>query len=189
MAQRRSLHQQTNERSGMVPYRKNSSTLVPLLPFERDLIEILNWSEEEYRKFTTAVAVKGGRRPAGYENIPDIVSDPTGGILTSIVIGLVLTAVSVLIRPDIPEPESPDQESRRQGNSNKLSDRTGRGRFGTSSGFDSVAELADYGSPIPVIFANYEYGIGGVMSAPQLVWSRTLSYGREQAVKLMMVLG
>ena len=189
MAQRRSLYQPANERSGMVPYRKNSSTLVPLLPFERDLIGILGWSEEEYRKFTTEVAVRGGRRPEGYENIPDIVNDPTGGILTSIVIGLVLTAVSVLLAPDIPEPESPEQQNRRSGNSNKLSDRTGRGRFGTSTGFDSVAELADYGSPIPIVFANYEDGIGGVMSAPQLVWSRTLSYGREQAVKLLMVLG
>ena len=38
-----------------------------------------------------------------------------------------------------------------------------------------------------MVFARREDEIGGVLSSPQLVWSRAFSYGNEQGVKLMFV--
>ena len=71
----------------------------------------------------------------------------------------------------------------------------GGNRFVASSGFDTTAELADYGQPIPIIFGMYleaqteEQSVGGIMVAPKLVWSRMSSQGRQQTAKLMFVVG
>ena len=62
-------------------------------------------------------------------------------------------------------------------------------RFGATSGFDTIADLANYAEPIAVVFAKREDNIGGVLAAGQLVWSRAFSYGNEQGVKLMYVIG
>ena len=40
-----------------------------------------------------------------------------------------------------------------------------------------------------MVFARREDDIGGVLATPQLVWSRAFSYGNEQGVKLMFVVG
>ena len=161
--------------------------MVPLLPFEKDLIKTLGWSEDEYRYFSTRAAFKGRRRPAGYEHIPDIENDAMTIAIVSLAVGIISTAVSVLMQPDIPEPETPEQQ--RRGNNTRLGDWSGRSRFGTTSGFSSQAQLAEYATPIAVVFARHEEEIGGILASPQLVWSRTLSYGREQAAKLMFVVG
>ena len=45
---------------------------VPLLPFEKQLIETIGVTEEEYRQFTAELKRRGVIRPAAYENIPDV---------------------------------------------------------------------------------------------------------------------
>lgn len=109
--------------------------------------------------------------------------DPVS-IIVSLVIGVALSAASALLAP---KPQAPSKG--RQGNQRQLSSRNGSDRFGTTSGFDSVNELADYAAPIPIVFARREADIGGVMVSPQLVWSRCFSYGTEQGVKMLMVVG
>ena len=72
---------------------------VPLLPFEKQLIETVNITEEEYRYFVSEAIRKGKTRPAGYELIPDIRCDPTtttGAILINLAISLVLTGTLCL---------------------------------------------------------------------------------------------
>ena len=86
-------------------------------------------------------------------------------------------------------PKPAGQEDRRNGKSICLASRQGGERFGPTSGFDSLADLANYSEPIAVIFVRREDDIGGVLATPQLVWSRAFSYGNEQGVKLMFVLG
>lgn len=192
MSQRRSLHQSTSGRRGLVPYRENSSTLVPLLPYEKQLIDLLGWSEEEYRYFATQVAIKGVRRPAEYDHIPDIKNDAGLTVaIISLVIGVASTALSIVLRPDIPSADSTVNNAtrNRKGSSSTLASLAGASRFGATAGFDSVAELADYAQPIAIIFGKREDGVGGILAAPQLVWSRALSYGNEQAIKLLFVVG
>ena len=157
---------------------------VPLLPYEKQLIATLGCTEEEYRKFTYEAARRAAIRPAAYDKVPDIVCDPTGGILTSIVIGLAFTAVSYLLTPKPKAPSEAQDVRQRQ-----LRGRRGSDRFLATSGFDSVAELANYGDPIPIIFGKYTGTTGGMLVAPRLVWSRAFSLGSQQSVKLLFVVG
>jgi len=186
MESRRPVHQSDDRTSGMVSHRgvTNLSRL-PLLPFERELVATLGCTEAEYRAFTIEAMKRSRVRPAEYDVVPDIRCDPSGGILTSILIslavGLVTSAISYLL---MPKPKAPGQASSRQ-----LASLTGSDRFSATSGFDTQAELANYGDPIPIIFGQYTGETGGILASPRLVWSRAFSYGSQQGVKLLMVVG
>ncbi len=161
---------------------------LPLLPYERQLIDFLGCSEDEYRYFVSEVQKKTGERPAEYALIPDIRCDPfTTSVLVSLAIGLVTTGVSYLLAP---KPQTPEQTNIRQ---QTLGSQRGRQRFNATVGFDGVQELAEYGSRLAILFGDYQehgFGVtGGIMAQPQLVWSRTMSYGTHQALRLMYVLG
>ena len=158
---------------------------VPLLPFEKELIKTIGITEEEYRKFAAEVRRKGVVRPAEYDHIPDIRCDPTGGILTSIVVSLVLSGVAYLLTP---KPKMPEASKRSQLD---LGSVNAGNRFTQSRGFDTLNELADYGSPVPIIFGLYNEAerVGGMLVTPKLVWSRMFSHGTQQSAKLMFVVG
>ena len=159
---------------------------VPLLPYERQLIETIGITEEEYRQFVAEAKRRGAVRPAAYDHIPDIVNDAVATpILINLAIGLVLTGVAYLLTP---KPKMPGASKAK---SIDLGDVTGPNRFMPSRGFDTLNELADYASPIPIIFGKYDEDakIGGMLVTPKLVWSRILSHGTQQSAKLMFVVG
>ena len=56
---------------------------VPLLPFEKQLIETVNITEEEYRYFVSEAIRKGKTRPAGYELVPDIQAAESATVILS----------------------------------------------------------------------------------------------------------
>ena len=182
---RRSTPHQPNDGNGeLVPFDQAEQALGgALLPYEKELIRLLGCTEEEYRKYAKEIQFKSRARPAGYEHIPDIRCDPVS-IIVSIAIGFALTAVSSLLTP---KPAAPKE--RKNGKNIRLASRQGSERFGPTSGFDTVADLANYAEPIAVVFARRQDDIGGVLATPQLVWSRSFSYGNEQGVKLMFVVG
>lgn len=153
---------------------------LPLLPYERDLIELLGISEQEYRFFAQRAHEAARTRPAGYEHIPDINCEPVS-ILVSLAVGLALNAVSYLLTP---KPGSPREITRqdREG-------LTGPNRFNATFGFDGQLDLADYQSPIPIIFGRYTGPTGGIVVSPSLVWSRMFSYETQQGVKMLFVVG
>jgi hypothetical protein len=161
------------------------SLRLPLLPYERDLIETLGCTEEEYRRFVEEAQRRAAIRPAEYDRIPDIRCEPISltAILISIAVGAVLQGVAYLLTP---KPKAPGQGQVQQ---RRLGDITGADRFSATSGFDSQAELANYGEPIPIIFGQYTGETGGILASPKLVWSRAFSYGSQQGVKLMFVVG
>jgi len=159
---------------------------VPLLPYERELIKTIGITKEEYQLFAAEVRRRGRLRPAEYEHIPHVVNgDPITAAIVSIAVSLVLTGVSYLLTP---KPKAPEASKRSQldlGSINAAS------RFVPSRGFDSLNELADYGSPIPIIFGRYVKAkkVGGMLVTPKLVWSRMFSHGTQQSAKLMFVVG
>jgi hypothetical protein len=157
---------------------------LPLLPFERELVATLGCTEAEYRAFTIEAMKRSRVRPAEYDGVPDIqnyIPGVTETIIISLAIGLATSAISYLL---MPKPKQPGQASSRQ-----LPSRTGVDRFSATSGFDTQAELANYGDPIPIIFGKYTGATGGILASPRLVWSRAFSYGSQQGVKLLMVVG
>jgi hypothetical protein len=154
----------------------------PLLPFEKQIIELIGCSEAEYRFLVAEAVRRAGPRPAGYEHIPDVRMDPIS-IIVSLVVGVALSAVSYLLTPKPKERPANDIQQRNLGSIN------GPSRFSPTFGFDSQAELANYGEPIPIVFGRYTGETGGMLVSPRLVWSRMFSYGTQQAIKLLLVVG
>ncbi len=161
---------------------------VPLLPYERELIKTIGITEEEYQLFAAEVRRRGRLRPAEYEHIPDIQAsglDPVSIILINLAIGLVLTGAAYLLTPKPKMPSAP--KSGRL----DLESITGASRFTPSRGFETLNELADYASPIPIVFGLYNETekVGGMLIEPRLVWSRMFSHGTQQQAKLLFVVG
>lgn len=163
----------------MVPYIKHHK--LPLLPFERDLIEIAGITEDEYRFFAAEAMRMARIRPAEYEHIPEVRMDVVS-IVVSLVLGLAMTAASYLLTPKPRMPGAKDGTRQRQ-----LASREGVDSFAPTSGFDSQAQVANYGEPIPVLFGRYTGTTGGMLISPKLVWSRAFSYGTQQGVKQLFV--
>ena len=81
----------------------------PLLPYERQLIEVLGISEQEYRQFASEVTARGIQRAKEYSNIPEITAGPAlVPILITIAVGAVATGVAMLLTPDPPQIEEQD---------------------------------------------------------------------------------
>ena len=188
MAKRVPTDQSANESGELVPIQYGQAIArLPLLPFEKQLIHELGWSEEEYRYFQDEIRKRGTTRPAAYAHIPEINNGPVVPILVSLAIGLAVSAVSALLAPKPKEPKQIKQQ--------KLGDVTGPTRFNSTYGFDSVADLAKYGQAIAIPFGFYNPAddtrtyTGGVIATPRLVWSRMLSQGTYQIIKAMYVVG
>jgi hypothetical protein len=182
MAKRDSVYRPNDAESAVVI--GSSIYDVPLLPYERQLIATIGITEEEYRAFTAEVRRRGAVRPAEYDHIPDVQAGATGtAILINLAISLVLTGVSYLLTP---KPKMPRAQG---GGVTDLGSITGANRFTPSRGFETLAELADYASPVPIIFGMYKNDIGGMLVTPKLIWSRMFSHGTSQRAKLMFVVG
>lgn len=183
MATGDSAYQPFERASGLVPAGKPIKR--PLLPYEKQLCELVGCSEAEYSEFLEELERNSYVRPAEYDHIPDIRCDPaTVAVLISLAIGLVFTGVSYLLTPKPRAPEAPDDPRRitRRG-------RTGPDRFLQSTSFDGFSDLAEFGAAIPIIWTKYTGTTGGVVVAPPLIWSRAYSLGNEQAAQMFYIVG
>lgn len=188
MGNRTPLHQSADGEGGLV--RAASVYTLPLLPFEKDLIDLLGISEQEYRFFVQRAYESALTRPAGYEHIPEIKNGPVVPALISLAIGLAASYVSSLLttKPSL----APRQNSPQQQQEITREDRgglIGPSRFNSTYGFDSQLDLADYQLPIPIVFGRYTGTTGGMVVSPALVWSRMFSYETQQGVKMLFVVG
>lgn len=152
----------------------------PLLPFEKQLAAQIGLSEEEYKEFRDEVYRRSKERPAAYDHIPDIENAFAVPALISLAIGAAFTVVSALLAPKPKEPEKPKERKTISG-----SDKTGPTRFNTTYGFESLAEIAQWGDVIPIPFGKTTPGTGGLLVTPKLVWSRVFSHGSHQMVKAL----
>ena len=180
-----------------------------LLPYERQIAELAGLTEDEYRFFVAEAYKRSRVRPAEYDHIPEVVnlgpaaiaiafSSPllVGGgaakgaaataALVSLAVGVATTALAYFL---MPKPKASQSATQNGGTQLNLASIQGGQRFSPTFGFDSQAELASYGDPIPVIFGRWTGTTGGMIVTPKLVWSRMFSYGRQQGVKLLFVVG
>ena len=180
----------------------------PLLPFEVQLLDVLGCSEEEYRYFVSEVKRLGAVRPSGYEHIPDVQAMPQamiaaglaemtaagamvltakGTFIVSVGLAVASTAIAYALAPKPAQPKASHQR--------KLGALNEAGRYVPTTGFQSAADLATYGEPIPIVFGRYRSSTstpahgGGILYAPKLVWSQMFSLGTAQAAKLMYIIG
>jgi hypothetical protein len=146
-----------------------------LLPYEYDLIDTLGVSKEEYLEFLAVQQIYSDPKEG---TIFDIRNDPGTQALIALIlaiIGTIAQVVSILLAP------KPQGGGQRQ---------TRNQRFAPRFGFNSQQELAKYGDPINLVYADTTINPkGGVRVAASLIWSAVRSYGSSQFLQQLMVLG
>ena len=157
------------------------------MPQEIQLCELLGCSTEEYWFFVDEVESKNGKRSEAYDLVPDIQNGFAAGWAVQLVIGVALTAVSMLLAP------KPKQQKYKTPPSLKTADASGTKRYSPQTGFDSVQELAELGSTIPLVFTKRfkrwgDPAFGGVRVNSQLLWSQMRSLGKSQQLKAIFLL-
>ena len=168
-----------------------------LFPAEIELCETVGITEDEYLYFVELAQAYNGKRPKEYDDIPYIINMPFVGsivsaigasqIATQLVLGIILTLVSVLLTPKPRAPKTPPSLT--------TAGQTGPKRFAPQTGFNSVQELATLGEIIPLIFTKQEvetdkgYTYGGIRVNTRLLWSQMLSLGSGQQLKALFMIG
>ena len=173
--------------SDMDPLQRSYSNR-SLLPAERQIIDALGLSLEEYWEFCRLADCKAKERGEAYALIPDVRSTGAETIaIISLVVGLLSTAASILLRPEVPSFSDDD----RKGGTLRTADVRGQTKFAQFYSFDSLQDLAALGSIVPLVFANRDEskGIGGIRAKGLLIWSQLLSKGSHQELKALMTLG
>ena len=165
--------------------RKGITSRRVLLPQEVELCNVLGITEEEYWFFVDKTESYNGKRSEAYDLVPDIRADFMTATLWQLVIGVALTVVAYLMTPKPKEPKKPP--------SLKTADQSGVKRFAPQTGFESVQDLAELGTTIPLVFARRRHMpgtwmttremVGGVRVNTKLIWSQLLSIGKGQQLK------
>ena len=148
-----------------------------LLPYEHQLIEALDLTEEQYLEFVLQ-----------QQEYNDIKAGTVLDIRNWEVVAIVLTIVGVLFQVAsallMPKPQIPSITP--QGQRQQTRDDIFAPRFG----FNTVQNLGKYGDPVNLIYTNTTANPnGGVRVATSLLWSSVKSFGSSQYVQMLLLLG
>ena len=161
----------------------------PLLPQDRELIQILGCTVKEYRKFQEECERRARLSPSNADPQAIIIDPVVANILISLAIGIVSTAVSLLLAPRPPQARSPLLGTLRLDGQDII---TGD-RFSAKSGFDSAQNVVELGSIVPMVYARREVigatTYGGVRTNTDLLWSQLLSLGGNQLFRGIFLVG
>ena len=151
-----------------------------LLQQDREIMSITGMSEKEYREFCKQCADYSQIRPGEPVALGFLAT-----VLIQLAIGVLFTAVSMLLAPKPKEEEAPTyEEGRVEGQ-----DIVRRDRFTPKSGFDSIQNVVDMGSIIPIIYCKREGKYGGLRVNTNLLWSQMMSVGGGQFFKGIFLVG
>ena len=145
------------------------------MPYEHQLIEALDITKEDYLDFVAQQHIYTDVKEGTFLDVRNIPLPVVAIILT--VVGTILQVVAALIA-------KPDKQS---GNKQTRDD-----IFAPRSGFSSAQELAKYGDPVTLVYANYDakrHPTGGVRVSTSLIWSAIKSFGSSQYVQLLLLIG
>jgi len=177
--------QRTNQPSGMVTSRQIRGAI---LPWEKQLIDALGLTIEEYNWYTNQVANYRPERDPAYDHVPHVVCTGFETFLVTTIVGagLSFAASALAPKPKLPRRSDPGQQQRG-------ADVTGASvnadnRFTNVDGFTSVQPLARLGEVMPLVFAN-RGTYGGVRVETKLLWSQLLSQGDGQELLAILLAG
>ena len=148
-----------------------------LLPQDREIMAATGMSEEEYRWFVKEAIRHSKVRPGepvaltGFETI-----------LINLAISLLFTGVAYLLTPKPSEEKDTEVE---QKNDVDGQDIIKRDRYTPKAGFDSVQQVVELGSVVPIIYAKREGKYGGIRVNTSMLWSQLLSVGGGQFIKTL----
>jgi hypothetical protein len=105
-----------------------------------------------------------------------------------LIVGLVLSALAALLLRK-PQPKQPEYET----NTVQGQDIQNSSRFTPTSGFDSVQNVVELGSTIPLVYTNRQeidgIAYGGVRVNTNLLWSQLYSIGGGQLLRALFLVG
>lgn len=143
-----------------------------LMPYEHQLIEALDITKEDYLDFVA--------QQHAYEDIKEgTIFDARNDVAAPI--SLVLTIVGTLLQVVAALLAQPEEDGRK---------RTRDDIFAPRTGFNSTQQLAAYGDPVNLVYANLRKdGTGGVRVNTALLWSAMKSFGSSQYIQMLLLIG
>jgi len=160
-----------------------------ILPWEKQLIDTLGLTIEEYNWYANAVANYRPERDAAYSHVPEVACDLviTPIVLSVLGIGFSVASAVMAPKPKLPRQTDPAQQQQQEQRGADVSGASvsGSNRFTNVDGFTSVQPLARLGESMQLVFANRKFGFdgkkyGGVRVETKLLWSQLLSQGDGQ---------
>ena len=164
----------------------NDGSRIVLLPEDKQLIELAGWSEKEYREFVRYCKSESKIRPG------EPVAIGLDIILLQIGISLVLSAAAYALTP---KPKTARQSGSPRISNNQVvgQDIVSGTRFAPKAGFDSLQNVVELGSVVPLVYAKRETigGVtyGGIRVNTNLLWSQILSLGGDQLFRGVFLVG
>jgi hypothetical protein len=171
--------QRTKQPGDMVTSRQIRGAI---LPWEKQLIDTLGLTIEEYNWYANEVANYRPERDPAYDHVPDVVCIPVVPLVMTIVgMGISFAASAMAPKPKLPRQTDPAQQQQEQrGADVSGASVSGSNRFTNVDGFTSVQPLARLGESMQLVFANRRNNYGGVRVETKLLWSQLLSQGDGQ---------
>ena len=165
----------------------NDGRHVVLLPQDKEIMSVTGMDEAQYRWFCRQAILHSKLRPGE----PVAFLDPViGGILINLVIGLVISAAAALLLPKPKQPAAAGQLETKDVQGQTL---VNGARYTPKTGFDSVQNVVEIGSTIPLVYANRQTiggtAYGGVRVNTNLLWSQILSIGGGQLLRSVFLVG
>ena len=164
-------------------FSPNDGNRVVLLPQDREIMAITGMDERQYRNFVRAALFHSKVRPG----------EPTAFLvipfLIKLVIGVALSYLASLLAPK-PKQQTPPQITT---NTVQGQDVVNGARYTPKAGFDSVQNVVELGSVIPLVYTNRQVidgvAYGGVRVNTNLLWSQIYSIGGGQLLRALFLVG
>ena len=158
-------------------YSPNNGERIVLLPQDREIMAITGMDERQYRNFVRAALLHSRVRPG----------EPTAFLvipfLIQLAIGVALSYLATLLAPK-PRKLEPASVTNNQVQGQNI---VNGARYTPKSGFDSVQNVVELGSVIPLVYANRQVidgvSYGGVRVNTNLLWSQIYSVGGGQLLR------
>ena len=115
-----------------------------LLPQDREVMAVTGMTEAEYRQFVLMAMQFSKPRPCQ----PTALA-PLTLALINLAVGLLLTGISMLLAPKSQEPEEANYEETKVDGQDVIR----KDRFAPKNGFNSVQNVVELGSVIPIVYA------------------------------------
>lgn len=160
-----------------------SSSHITLLPQDREIMAITGLTEKQYRFFIRQAILNSKLRPG------EPVAFELVTFAVTLVVGVALSAISALLtpKPQLRKAASVDTLNV-QGQTIVRGD-----EFAPKSGFDSVQNVVELGSTVPLVYSNRQVidgkSYGGVRVNTNLLWSQIYSVGGGQLLRAIFLAG
>ena len=172
--------QRTKQSGDMVTKRQIRGAI---LPWEKQLIDTLGLTLEEYNWYANEVANYRPERDPAYDIVPEVVCLPVVPLVMTVVgMGISFAASAMAPKPKLPAQTDPAQQQAQQATPVSVTGASVNieNRFTNIDGFTSVQPLARLGESMQLVFANRRGVYGGVRVETKLLWSQLLSRGNGQ---------